>query len=350
MIFVKSFNGASGGCAFTNVYALSTINGSLVWDSGLLSTAGIPAGGDYSTPAVADGTVFFGAGNTLYAYSSTSQGPILTVAPTSLDFGTVTINTSKDLTFTAQNTGGGTLIGSMTTSAPFSIVGSTSFSLTSGQSQIVTVRFTPTSAITFNGNVSVSSNGGNASVTLSGTGTTGGGGGGTPPTATWTTPPPSSVTAGQNFTIGWTTTGSPTHVNIHWNPTDPLAASCCLGTQDTTDSSTVSPTTSPTTLTAPTKNANGTLITSPTTVKYAVHVSNSAGAGNSTIVSVTVNPPTDQQKFHMSLDLLSTFNLSDPLAQASALKIADSTIEMAHNLAGPLNSLSFLSGLTNCST
>jgi len=69
MIFVKSSNGASGVCPFTNVYAVSTTDGSLVWDSGLLSTAGIGAGGDWSTPAVDEGTVYFGAGKALYAYS-----------------------------------------------------------------------------------------------------------------------------------------------------------------------------------------------------------------------------------------------------------------------------------------
>lgn len=51
----------------------------------------------------------------------------------------------------------------------------------------------------------------------------------------------------------------------------------------------MSPTSSPVTLAAPIKNADGTPITSPRTVKYVVHVSNSAGSGNSAIVSVTVN-------------------------------------------------------------
>ncbi len=116
--------------------------------------------------------------------------------------------------------------------------------------------------------------------------------GGPAPTATWTTPPAATLTAGQTFQVAWTTTGSPTHVNVHWNPTDPLGATCCQGAGDTTDSSTFSPTSSPVTLTAPTKNANGTAITSPTTVKYVVHVSNANGAGNSTLVTVTVNPAT----------------------------------------------------------
>jgi outer membrane protein assembly factor BamB len=70
LIFIKAFNGASGGaCAFTNVFALKTTDGSPAWDSGLLSTAGVPAGSDYSTPSIANGWLFFGAGSTLYGYS-----------------------------------------------------------------------------------------------------------------------------------------------------------------------------------------------------------------------------------------------------------------------------------------
>ena len=212
--------------------------------------------------------------------------PVLALTPASLNFGNVPVGSTRDLPFTVQNTGGGTLTGSASTSAPFSIVGYNSFSLGAAQSKTITVRFSPTSATTFNGNVSIASNAGNASVTLTGSGVPVV----TLPTAAWTTPPPSSVTAGRNFTVAWTTTGSPTHVNIHWSPTDPLAAGCCLGAADTTDSSTVSPTSSPVTLTAPSKNADGTQIISPTTVKYVVHVSNSAGSGNSTVISITVNP------------------------------------------------------------
>ncbi|MCI0542045.1 MAG: hypothetical protein L0Z50_43165, partial [Verrucomicrobiales bacterium] len=87
------------------------------------------------------------------------------------------------------------------------------------------------------------------------------------PTATWTTEPPANVTAGQNFQVAWSTAGNPSHVNIHWHPTDPLGAGNGFGAADTTDSSTFSPTANPYTLTAPTRNANGTPITGPTTVR-----------------------------------------------------------------------------------
>jgi hypothetical protein len=94
--------------------------------------------------------------------------PVLSVNPSSLDFGSVPVGQTSDLTFTVQNTGGGTLTGNVATSGAFSIIGDSSFSLTANQSKVITVRFSPTTAGSFAGNVNVTSNGGNASVLLSG--------------------------------------------------------------------------------------------------------------------------------------------------------------------------------------
>jgi len=110
----------------------------------------------------------------------------------------------------------------------------------------------------------------------------------------WTTQPPASIAAGQEFTIAWTRCGGADHVNVHWSPTDPKAAGCCIGPAGSTNDSTLSPTTSPAPLVAPSLNANGTQISAPPTVKYVVHVLDS-GTGNSTyssVASVIVNPPT----------------------------------------------------------
>ena len=68
------------------------------------------------------------------------------VSPASLDFGAVLAGSVTNLAFTIQNTGGGTLSGSATVPAPFSIVSGGSYSLAAGQSQVVTVRYAPTSA------------------------------------------------------------------------------------------------------------------------------------------------------------------------------------------------------------
>jgi hypothetical protein len=86
--------------------------------------------------------------------------PVISVTPSSRDFFYVTVGSSADRTFTVQNTGGGTLTGTASTSAPFSVVSGGSYSLGAGASQTVTVRFSPTSAATFAGNVTLTGGGG----------------------------------------------------------------------------------------------------------------------------------------------------------------------------------------------
>jgi hypothetical protein len=92
----------------------------------------------------------------------------LSVFPASLDFGTVALGGTSNLTLTVRNTGGGTISGNAVVPAgPFGIVGSSSYSLVSNASQVITVRFAPTQAgsasqtVTFTG-------GSGASVTVSG--------------------------------------------------------------------------------------------------------------------------------------------------------------------------------------
>lgn len=70
----------------------------------------------------------------------------LAISPDSLDFGVVTLGNTTDLTYTVQNVGTGTLSGVATTVDPYNIVSGSNYSLTSGQSQDVTIRFTPTSS------------------------------------------------------------------------------------------------------------------------------------------------------------------------------------------------------------
>lgn len=65
------------------------------------------------------------------------------------------------------NFGGGTLQGTVTVSAPFSIVSGGNFSLASGQPQQVVIRFTPTTSGTFSQNITITGNGGNTTVAVS---------------------------------------------------------------------------------------------------------------------------------------------------------------------------------------
>jgi hypothetical protein len=95
--------------------------------------------------------------------------PTISVSPSSIDFGGVAVGSSLDKNFTVTNSGGGILSGNATTNAPYSIVSGGSYDLSAGQSQTVTVRFSPTSGGTFAGNVSFSGGAG-ASATVNGTG------------------------------------------------------------------------------------------------------------------------------------------------------------------------------------
>jgi hypothetical protein len=79
--------------------------------------------------------------------------PTISVTPSSLDFGGVALGGSSDRTFTVTNSGGGILVGNASTSAPFSIVSGETYDLSAGQSQTVTVRFSPTALGTYTANV-----------------------------------------------------------------------------------------------------------------------------------------------------------------------------------------------------
>jgi hypothetical protein len=93
------------------------------------------------------------------------------VTPTSTtNFGSITVGSSADATFTVQNTSTTSITGTASAGAPYSIVSGGSFSLAAGASQVVTVRFRPSVAGTFAGNVTFTASGDTASRVLTGTG------------------------------------------------------------------------------------------------------------------------------------------------------------------------------------
>jgi hypothetical protein len=128
-------------------------------DGGATATVGIQVSPDvgtmwsFHTAAVADGT------SLLWTLGQAPQ-PAISVTPASQDFGTVAVDTSLDKTFVVKNTGTGTLSGQATAVAPFSVVSGGTYSLTAGQTQTVTVRFSPAAAGTFASNVSFTGAGG----------------------------------------------------------------------------------------------------------------------------------------------------------------------------------------------
>jgi hypothetical protein len=96
----------------------------------------------------------------------------LVVSPLQLNFDNVEVGDSRDMSFQVTNSGQGTLTGSVAIAlgSSFSIVSGGTLNLGPGQSQNVTIRFTPTQAGTEAASASVNSNCGSASVILSGTG------------------------------------------------------------------------------------------------------------------------------------------------------------------------------------
>ena len=85
--------------------------------------------------------------------ASPNTNPVISLSPASLTYGSTPTNTTSNLTITVQNTGGGTLVGTATVPAPFSIVSGGSYSLGANQSQTVTVSFTPQSTGSFTNSI-----------------------------------------------------------------------------------------------------------------------------------------------------------------------------------------------------
>jgi hypothetical protein len=110
----------------------------------------IPVRGQAITQEGSTCTVTFNAedGEWIFECIDTSE-PQLAVSPTSLDFGQIIVNRSKDLSFTVSNSRGGTLTGTVSGSDFCTIVSGGSFSLAGGASQSVGVRCKPTSTGSF---------------------------------------------------------------------------------------------------------------------------------------------------------------------------------------------------------
>ncbi len=108
-----------------------------------------------------------------------AENPVISVNPLSIDFGSEVVNGSAERPFTIQNTGSGTLTGSITTPAGYSVALSAnrsfrqalnsapshtasrntlSFSIPSGVANTYALTFAPTAETAYNGNVAISSN------------------------------------------------------------------------------------------------------------------------------------------------------------------------------------------------
>ncbi|HWQ90589.1 MAG TPA: hypothetical protein VN673_02875, partial [Clostridia bacterium] len=102
-----------------------------------------------------------------YAAAGPATNPVVSVTPTTVDFGSVARNGTVTKSVVVRNVGGGTLAGTATVGAPFRVTAGGSYSLASSQAQTVTVVFNPTSAGNFSQNLQLSGGGG-SSVAVSG--------------------------------------------------------------------------------------------------------------------------------------------------------------------------------------
>jgi hypothetical protein len=97
-----------------------------------------------------------------YDYLCLSRTPSVSLSTTSLTLPQTFINQQVQASFVIWNGGGGTLTGTVSAPAPFSIMSGGSFSLLPGQPQEVVVRFSSGTAGSFSKSITISSNGGSA--------------------------------------------------------------------------------------------------------------------------------------------------------------------------------------------
>lgn len=86
--------------------------------------------------------------------------PIVSLTTSTLNFGSLSVGTTSNMTVTVRNAGAGTLSGSVSATLPFSVVSGGTYSLGSNQSQVVTLRYAPTSAGSHSQSLTFSGGGG----------------------------------------------------------------------------------------------------------------------------------------------------------------------------------------------
>ena len=125
-----------------------------------------------TSAGVNNGTVTFtgAAGATASITGTATNGlPVISVSPASRAFGTVAVGSSADATFTIWNQGTGPLTGTVSVPAPFSVVGTASYTIAPNATNIVTIRYTPVAALTSSATVTFTGGLG-ATTAVSGTG------------------------------------------------------------------------------------------------------------------------------------------------------------------------------------
>lgn len=132
---------ASYGYSINNLYAPTSGNSPTVGGGTNLTFLGLFSNDLLGTARPASGPWDIGA----YEYSAGSgTNPVISVSANTLNFSPIQVGSSQNLTVSVQNVGSGTLAGAATVAAPFSIVSGGAYTLGQGQSQTVTIGYSPT--------------------------------------------------------------------------------------------------------------------------------------------------------------------------------------------------------------
>lgn len=117
----------------------------------------------------ADNPLYFQLRKETTVNATFARAPAISVTPTSRDFGPVQVDEWHELNFTVENPGGGLLVGTASSAAPFSVVAGANYSIGPDATHLVTVRFNPTDVGSATGTVTFTGAGG-STVTVTGIG------------------------------------------------------------------------------------------------------------------------------------------------------------------------------------
>lgn len=100
----------------------------------------------------------------------TNCPPMLAASPAMNDFGTIAIGQSNDLNLAVVNLGCAAVTGTASVGGPFAIVSGSPFSIASGTTNLITIRFQPLAADAYTNDVVITSDGGSATGIVTGVG------------------------------------------------------------------------------------------------------------------------------------------------------------------------------------
>jgi hypothetical protein len=98
--------------------------------------------------------------------------PVLAISPRTLDFGSIALGRTKQLSFTVKNADVEILTGTANVSAPFKIIAGSPYTLSNSQTQVIVVQYAPKAPAIHMAAIHLSGGGG-ASITVTGSGAPG---------------------------------------------------------------------------------------------------------------------------------------------------------------------------------